>query len=180
MHVRIAWEIYGHQQKSQTDASKLPAAAQGQPGSAPGKPGELLRAPPIGLPSHLYPPGSARPHDLPASFSALPAHRAQFDPAAAAAAAAASHPGYLTGPPSHLGTCFETCCIMNGVFFITRSRLEHLLSSLSTGNAVSPFGRYPSSFPAPTPTPFAPLGFPPGPRELAPLGPLGGIHDPWR
>lgn len=148
MHVRIAWEIYGHQQKSQTDASKLPAAAQGQPGSAPGKPGDLLRAPPIGLPSHLYPPGSNRPHDLPPSFAALPAHRAQFDPAAAAAAAAAGHPGYLTGPGSHLGN--------------------------------SPFGRYPSSFPNPTSTSFAPLGYPPGPRELAPLGPLGGIHDHWR
>ncbi|KAJ1531971.1 hypothetical protein ONE63_000608 [Megalurothrips usitatus] len=153
MHVRIAWEIYSQQQKS-TDASKLPAgAAQGQSGPGAGKSGDLLRAPPLGLPSHLYPGGAPRPHELggvgvPPSFSALPAHRPPFDPAAAAAA---SHSSYLA----------------------SAAAASHL------GNAVSPFGRYAPTFPTPTPTGFPPLGFPPGSREMNPLGPLAGIHDPW-
>lgn len=107
MHVRIAWVIYDRQ-KPQADASKMPAGAgAGQGGAASassstaGKPGEMLRAPPIGLPSHLYPgqgPGQApRPHEM-AGVGVPAAYRPPFDPAAShssylASAAAASHLG---------------------------------------------------------------------------------------
>lgn len=80
MHVRVAWEIYHHQQKG--DATK-PGAVKT----------ELLRPP-----THLFSPSvhHTRPHDLPFP-SSLPSHRtAAFDQA---------HPGSLfSAPPSHIGT----------------------------------------------------------------------------
>lgn len=79
MHVRVAWEIYHHQQKG--DATK-PGAVKT----------DLLRPP-----THLFSPSvhHTRPHDL--TFpSSLPTHRAPaFDQA---------HPGSLfSAPPSHIG-----------------------------------------------------------------------------
>ncbi|GLH00958.1 Uncharacterized protein GBIM_07203, partial [Gryllus bimaculatus] len=86
MHVRIAWEIYHHQQKQQAEA-KAGAA----------KPPDLLRPP-----NHLFPGGLApppRPHDLPSFASTLTAHRGPpFD--------AGPHPSSFLNPPTapHLGT----------------------------------------------------------------------------
>lgn len=79
MHVRVAWEIYHHQQKG--DA--------GKPGAVKT---DLLRPP-----THLFSPSvhHTRPHDLPFP-SSLPTHRTPaFDQ---------GHPGSLfTAPPSHIG-----------------------------------------------------------------------------
>lgn len=79
MHVRVAWEIYHHQQKG--DATK-PGAVKT----------DLLRPP-----THLFSPSvhHTRPHDLPFP-STLQTHRTPaFDQA---------HPGSLfTAPPGHIG-----------------------------------------------------------------------------
>lgn len=51
MHVRVAWEIYHHQQKQ---------TAEGKPGlGAPGAKDPLLRPP-----GHLFPPPPGPRHDL--------------------------------------------------------------------------------------------------------------------
>ncbi len=68
VHVRVAWEIYHHQQKQSAEGGK-PGSTEGKPPSAGG---DSLRPP-----SHLLPPGSAGPGpslhrpDLPGS-SLLP------------------------------------------------------------------------------------------------------------
>lgn len=87
MHVRIAWEIYHHQQKQQAEAKA---------GSVVNTKTELLRPP-----SHLYPggPGSglgigAPPMAPPFPTNIPPAHPAPPPP----------HPvGFLSTPASHLG-----------------------------------------------------------------------------
>lgn len=87
MHVRIAWEIYRHQQKQQAEAKA---------GGVVGSKTELLRPP-----GHLYPggPGSglgmgAPPMAPPFATNIPPAHPAPPPP----------HPvGFLSTPASHLG-----------------------------------------------------------------------------
>ncbi|PNF16642.1 hypothetical protein B7P43_G06435, partial [Cryptotermes secundus] len=84
MHVRIAWEIYHHQQKQQQEAKAGAGKA------------ELLRPP-----NHLFPSGLAappRPHDLPSFATSLSGHRGPpFD--------TAPHPSSFLNPPSsHIGS----------------------------------------------------------------------------
>lgn len=81
MHVRIAWEIYHHQQKQQAEAKAGAGKA------------DLLRPA-----NHLFPP--PRPHELPTFATSLAAHRGPpFD--------AAPHPSSFLNPPaSHLGESF--------------------------------------------------------------------------
>ncbi|XP_030752083.1 autism susceptibility gene 2 protein-like isoform X3 [Sitophilus oryzae] len=92
MHVRVAWEIYHHQQKS-GDAKGALTAVASKPGVHPAS--DLLRAP-----SHLFSPGiHARPPELaPYPPSALSGHRpVGFDQPP-------HHAGALFGPPpGHLG-----------------------------------------------------------------------------
>lgn len=82
MHVRIAWEIYHHQQKQATEA-KVVGGSVGPPKA------DLLRPP-----THLFPP---RPHDM-SHFTAP--HRAPhpFD--------ASPHPG--SGPFQTLGKLLDS------------------------------------------------------------------------
>lgn len=87
MHVRIAWEIYHHQQKQQAEAKA---------GSVVSTKTELLRPP-----GHLYPGGpggglglGAPPMAPPFPTNMPPAHPAPPPP----------HPvGFLSTPASHLG-----------------------------------------------------------------------------
>lgn len=80
MHVRVAWEIYHHQQKQQADL---------KPGGV-GSKTDLLRPP-----SHVFPGGlvhpSRPPHELPPQFHRGPPYEQS------------PHPGSLFAPPpSHL------------------------------------------------------------------------------
>lgn len=106
MHVRIAWEIYHHQQKTPVDGSKV------APSLTPGTiKSELLRPP-----SHLFPPtaspangpppppsvaGLVRPHDLP---SVTYPGRSPFDQGPPTLSGA-----YLGAPTSHLGNILVIC-----------------------------------------------------------------------
>lgn len=81
MHVRVAWEIYNHQQKGDNKVGKA----------------DLLRPP-----NHLFSPSvhHNRPHDLPFP-STLPTHRAP--------AFEHPHPGSLfSTPPTHIGKIFAS------------------------------------------------------------------------
>ena len=82
MHVRIAWEIYHHQQKQQQEVKAGAGKA------------DLLRPP-----NHLFPSGLTappRPHDLPSFATSLSGHRGPpFD--------TTPHPSSFLNPPtSHL------------------------------------------------------------------------------
>lgn len=90
MHVRIAWEIYHHQQKQATEA-KVVGGSVGPPKA------DLLRPP-----THLFPP---RPHDM-SHFTAP--HRAPhpFD--------ASPHPA--SGPFQTLGKLLDSTIILIYVF----------------------------------------------------------------
>lgn len=86
MHVRIAWEIYHHQQKQQ----------EAKAGSVVSTKTELLRPP-----SHLYPGGPAGGLGLgaPSMAPPFPTNMPPTHPAPPP-----SHPvGFLSSPASHLG-----------------------------------------------------------------------------
>lgn len=163
MHVRVAWEIYHHQQKS-GDAKGTLAGITPKPGVP--NTADLLRAP-----SHLFSPGlHPRPSELsPYPPSALGGHRpVGFDQPP-------HHPGSLfAAPPGHLGT--------RKTFQRSFSRLTEFdyagKSPFTTASSMSPFTRYAG----------APLGTGAGsPFSMGPFGPsrealgLGSLHhDPWR
>lgn len=165
MHVRIAWEIYHHQQKQQAEAKA---------GSVVNTKTELLRPP-----GHLYAAGpgtglgiGASPMAPPFPTNIPPAHPAPPPP----------HPvGFLSTPASHLGNLSSNREIINynndyiNIILITFSNILKMIS----GTGMSPFGRYPSTFGAPNPNFPGLSSFPPS-REMPPLGGLGSVHDPWR
>lgn len=87
MHVRIAWEIYHHQQKQQAEAKA---------GSVVSTKTELLRPP-----GHLYPggPGSGLGLGAPSMAPPFPTNMPSAHPAPPP-----PHPvGFLSTPASHLG-----------------------------------------------------------------------------
>ena len=99
MHVRIAWEIYHHQQKQQAEAK---AAA----GGVPGKTTELLRPP-----GHLFQTGpsaaaalSIGGPPLAPPFSATMQTHAPGPPPPPVSHAV----GFLTAPSTHMST-FRKC-----------------------------------------------------------------------
>lgn len=77
MHVRIAWEIYHHQQKQQSDAHKPGNPLSNVPGKSPADllrpPGGVPGGPSGGPPPHsLFPSLTGRsPHDISALSSTL-------------------------------------------------------------------------------------------------------------
>lgn len=172
MHVRIAWEIYNHQQKQQVDAHKAGGVGPSVSQSLPSK-NDLLRPP-----NHLY-SSLPRPHDLGPFPSALlsaagaPSHtRPHFE--------AAPHGNFLTPNPSHIG--------MTRLPSTSSSSLNRNPSSRVLPPGMSPFAR--PSFPgfgAPPTNSYGSLGalgLSGGPgslfssRDLG-AGPLTGAGDPW-
>lgn len=173
MHVRIAWEIYNHQQKQQQQQQSSESAASSHKSSGPpsvggvsaqsassapssaglSAKGDLLRAPN----HHLY-SSLPRPHDLSAFPSAL------------LGAAGAGHP---RGPP------FETSPHGN---FLTPSP-SHIasMSRMPVSTTSSSLSRSTASrvLPPPGMSPFARPGFPPGFVAAAQAsnayGTLGGL-----
>ncbi|XP_040355891.1 proline-rich protein 36 isoform X2 [Ixodes scapularis] len=168
MHVRIAWEIYKHQQKQQQQQQQQPgvgpdpgvmpshkgppAMSAGPSLSSAGK-GDMLRAPN----HHLY-SAMPRPHDLASFPSALLG-------AAAAAAAGAGHArtsfeasphgNFLTPNPSHM----------------SMSRMPVSTSSSSMSRSSSSSRGLPPGM-----SPFARPGFPSfGPPANSAYGTLGGL-----
>lgn len=88
MHVRIAWEIYHHQQKQQAEAKA---------GGGVGTKTELLRPP-----GHLYPGGP--PGGLGLGGPSLPPPFPSNIPQNHPGAPPPPHPvGFLSTTPSHLG-----------------------------------------------------------------------------
>lgn len=96
MHVRIAWEIYHHQQKQ---AAEVKAGVSVAASSLPTK-SEMLRPP-----THLF-PAPPRPHDL--SPFAAP-HRAPHT-----AFESPGHPG--ASPFSAIGKKMRTCRLINIIY----------------------------------------------------------------
>ncbi|XP_060523223.1 autism susceptibility gene 2 protein homolog isoform X2 [Cylas formicarius] len=129
MHVRVAWEIYHHQQKSGEAKGVLAAAAAAATKTAAS---DLLRTP-----SHLFSPSvhsSVRPHELaPFPPSALTAHRPPgFEQPP-------HHAGSLfSAPATHLGKSpFSAASSMSP---FTRYGAASLGPSASSPFSVSPFG----------------------------------------
>ncbi|XP_064460042.1 autism susceptibility gene 2 protein-like isoform X2 [Ornithodoros turicata] len=125
MHVRIAWEIYNHQQKQQVDGHKPGGMGGVAPPTLPGK-NDLLRPP-----NHLY-SSLPRPHDLSPFPSALlgaagaSSHtRPHFD--------TSPHGNFLTPNPSHIG--------MTRLPSTSSSSLNRTASSRVLPPGMSPFAR---------------------------------------
>jgi hypothetical protein len=165
MHVRIAWEIYHHQQKQQAEAKA---------GSVVNTKTELLRPP-----GHLYPgaPGNGLGLGTPSIAPPFPTNMPPAHPAPPPPHAV----GFLSTPASHLGNrgnknSYLFHCTRVKYYWIALARKFRVVHIIGTG--ISPFGRYPSTFGAPNPN-FPSLStFPP--REMPPLTGLGAVHDPWR
>lgn len=193
MHVRIAWEIYYHQNKQNPDKLAAAAAASGSASSGGSTPG----APPSSSSTSVTPTATvtqtstASTSNLGAgpSPSAVSALSMKASPALSLSAAASPHllhrpgelpPGaaYATALPGR--SPFETSPLSASFIGAPPSHIgkkmirdnlfcniyQYLIVYL--GTAVSPFGRY-----------VGPFGF-----GLSPFGrelPLGGaLHDPWR
>ncbi|XP_076274162.1 tay bridge kinase isoform X8 [Rhynchophorus ferrugineus] len=127
MHVRVAWEIYHHQQKS-GDAKGALAAVAAKPGVHSAS--DLLRAP-----SHLFSPGMhTRPPELaPYPPTALSSHRpVGFEQPP-------HHAGSLfAGPPGHLGK--SPFSAGSSISPFTRYATGPLGASTTSPFSVSPFG----------------------------------------
>ncbi|CAG9857825.1 unnamed protein product [Phyllotreta striolata] len=173
MHVRVAWEIYHHQQKSGEAKGTLASATAAVAAAAAAKSSSDLLRPPTHLFSSRPPPPP--PHELSPYPMSLGGHRPPpgFDQP--------HHPGSLfTTPGGHLAKSPFSAASTLSPF--ARYGPGPLGSSATSPFSMSPFARDAGHLAALHHDPWRSLRFPPAVNPLPPSMPglgSGGAPPPW-
>ena len=141
MHVRIAWEIYNHQQKAKTDAKPGSHPGSSLPGSGPPKHGFDLLNKPSGTPGADFlgkrpgpPQELLRAHNPSTLYGAslgLPAPPNPFDPLASARDPYGAYRSYGSSPLGESLSIKSAHIITKKNFYFSTSRPSYCLPSIS-------------------------------------------------